>query len=55
MGFFAIGWILAFTGFISAGMQLMAPERGRYWPARLALSLSLVFVLSLLGFIFYYG
>ncbi|MEQ8705042.1 MAG: hypothetical protein RIC19_14045 [Phaeodactylibacter sp.] len=55
LGFFAIGWILAFSGFIAAGTQLIAPERGRYWPARLALSLSMVFVFGLLGFILYYG
>jgi hypothetical protein len=55
LGFLAIGWILAFAGFITAGTQLISPERGRYWPARLALSLSLFFVISLLGFILYYG
>jgi len=55
MGFFAIGWILAFTGFIAAGTQLLSSERGRYWPAHIALSLSLVFVIGLLGFILYYG
>lgn len=55
LGFFAIGWILAFTGFIAAGTQLVAPKRGRYWPARLAISLSLVFVFGLLSFILYYG
>jgi hypothetical protein len=55
LGFFAIGWILAFAGFITAGTQLISPERGRYWPARVALSLSLFFVISLLGFILYYG
>ena len=29
LGFFAIGWILAFAGFITAGTQLISPERGR--------------------------
>ncbi|NRA51811.1 MAG: hypothetical protein HRU12_22020 [Phaeodactylibacter sp.] len=55
MGYFAIGWILAFAGFIAAGTQILAAERGRYWPAQLALTLTTVFVISLLGFILYYS
>lgn len=55
LGFFAVGWILAFGSFIAAGTHLLNPDRGHYWPARVAMGLSLAFVLGLLGFLFYFG
>ncbi|HKK78048.1 MAG TPA: hypothetical protein VJ933_00410 [Phaeodactylibacter sp.] len=55
LGFLAIGWMLSFVGFIAASLVLMDHSRGRYWPARLALSLSLVFVVGLLAFALIYG
>lgn len=55
LGFLAIGWMLSFVGFIAASLVLMDHSRGRYWPARLALCLSLIFVVSLLAFALVYG
>jgi hypothetical protein len=55
LGFLAIGWMLSFVGFIAASLVLMDRARGRYWPARLALGISLVFVFGLLAFAMMYG
>ncbi|NBC08951.1 MAG: hypothetical protein GVY26_17300 [Bacteroidetes bacterium] len=55
LGFLAVGWILSFVGFIAASLVLMDHSRGRYWPAHLALCLSLIFVVGLLAFALIYG
>ncbi len=55
MGFLAIAWMLSFVGFIAASMVLMDQSRGHYWPARLALLLSLMFVFGLVGFVLIYS
>jgi hypothetical protein len=55
LGFLAIGWMLSFVSFIAAGMVLLDRSRGRYWPARLALGLSMIFVLGLLAFVMIYS
>jgi len=36
-------------------MVLLDRSRGRYWPARLALGLSMIFVLGLLAFVMIYS
>ena len=54
-GFLAIAWMLSFVGFIAASMVLMDQSRGHYWPARLALLLSLMFVFGLVGFVLIYS
>ena len=55
LGFLAVGWMLSFVSFIASSLVLTDKARGRYWPARLALGISLVFVSGLLAFAVLYG